>query len=227
MLVRRAIRGELTGTYAVPAQYATVEETTFNLGRQPEGSFTGETVTLPDRQVRLPASLTGPAVPVDLGTPFQELTGMPMYTSGFTPTFGGGPQVSGGGLTEVLINRGFDFATALLTRGDSPAAAPAAPAQLPVPQTYRGVMPGQEPLPPVERPDVPVVQGQVVGWPVTRDGRPRRMRKDGRPWKRPSMNPTNPRALGRAMRRVNGFASIAKRTISFTKRVKMKKRRRT
>jgi len=36
------------------------------------------------------------------------------------------------------------------------------------------------------------------------------------------MNITNPRALRRAMRRVQGFEKLAKRTISFTKRVRMK-----
>lgn len=40
------------------------------------------------------------------------------------------------------------------------------------------------------------------------------------------MNVLNPRALRRSMRRVEGFARFAKRTISFTRRVKMKKRRR-
>lgn len=44
--------------------------------------------------------------------------------------------------------------------------------------------------------------------------------------RRRRMNVTNPKALRRSMRRVEGFARIAKRTISFTKRVKMKKRRR-
>ena len=38
------------------------------------------------------------------------------------------------------------------------------------------------------------------------------------------MNIANPRALRRAMRRVQGFEKLAKRTISFTRRVKMKKR---
>lgn len=36
------------------------------------------------------------------------------------------------------------------------------------------------------------------------------------------MNIANPRALRRAMRRVQGFEKLAKRTISFTRRVKMK-----
>jgi len=38
------------------------------------------------------------------------------------------------------------------------------------------------------------------------------------------MNIANPRALRRGMRRVQGFEKLAKRTISFTRRVKMKKR---
>ncbi len=37
------------------------------------------------------------------------------------------------------------------------------------------------------------------------------------------MNIANPRALRRAMRRVQGFEKMAKRTISFTRRVKIKK----
>jgi len=39
------------------------------------------------------------------------------------------------------------------------------------------------------------------------------------------MNIANPRALRRAMRRVGGFEKLAKRTISFTRRVKMKTRK--
>ena len=41
------------------------------------------------------------------------------------------------------------------------------------------------------------------------------------------MNVANPRALRRSMRRVQGFEKLAKRTIQFTRRVKMKKRRST
>ena len=37
------------------------------------------------------------------------------------------------------------------------------------------------------------------------------------------MNVANPRALRRSMRRVQGFEKLARRTISFTKRVRMKK----
>ena len=41
------------------------------------------------------------------------------------------------------------------------------------------------------------------------------------------MNVANPRALRRSMRRVQGFEKLARRTISFTRRVKMKKRKTT
>jgi len=40
------------------------------------------------------------------------------------------------------------------------------------------------------------------------------------------MNIANPRALRRGMRRVQGFEKLARKTISFTRRVKMKKRSR-
>jgi len=39
------------------------------------------------------------------------------------------------------------------------------------------------------------------------------------------MNVANPRALRRSMRRVQGFEKLARRTISFTRRVRMKKRK--
>ncbi len=39
------------------------------------------------------------------------------------------------------------------------------------------------------------------------------------------MNVANPRALRKAMRRVQGFEKLARRTIVFTRRVKMKKRK--
>ena len=153
-------------------------------------------------------------------------------SSGFTSV--GTASSSMGGMNPylgALISIGRDVTTAILNRGQG------APAQAPVGvnlgaawQGYKGVLPGQDPLPPVERPDPPmgVISPTGVGaWPMTKAGKPRRMKKNGMPWKRPSMNPTNPRALGRSMRRVNAFASIAKRTISFTKRVRMKSKKRT
>jgi hypothetical protein len=41
------------------------------------------------------------------------------------------------------------------------------------------------------------------------------------------MNVLNPRALRRSMRRVQGFARFARKTMSFTKRHKMKRRKRS
>ncbi len=41
------------------------------------------------------------------------------------------------------------------------------------------------------------------------------------------MNVLNPHALRRSMRRVQGFAKFARKTITFTRKVKMKKRRRS
>lgn len=54
----------------------------------------------------------------------------------------------------------------------------------------------------------------------------RGMAEDALALPRRRMNVANVKALRRAMRRVQGFAKLASRTISFTRRVKMKKRRR-
>ena len=158
-----------------------------------------------------------------------------MFTSsGFTSV----GTASSGGINPylgALIGIGRDSTTAIINRGNAN--------QMGTAQLPQGTFPGPELT------QTGILQGTVSattglplprgtdislgafapqgGWPTTKDGRPRRVRRDGRPWKRPSMNPTNPRALGRAMRRVQGFANIAKRTISFTKRVKMKSKRRT
>ena len=51
---------------------------------------------------------------------------------------------------------------------------------------------------------------------VTRDGRPRRIRKDGQPWKRPTMDPGNVKALRRADRRLDRFVGIAKSALKHT-----------
>lgn len=59
----------------------------------------------------------------------------------------------------------------------------------------------------------------LPGYTVGADGS---IRRRGR-----RMNVLNPKALRRGMRRVQGFARFAKKTISFTQRVKMKKRRRS
>jgi len=51
-------------------------------------------------------------------------------------------------------------------------------------------------------------------------------RRLGRYVRNRRMNPCNPRALRRSMRRVASFAKFAKSAITFTQRVKMKKRKR-
>lgn len=55
-----------------------------------------------------------------------------------------------------------------------------------------------------------------VGYHLAKDG-------SGRCVRNRRMNVANPRALRRSMRRVQGFEKLARRTISFTRRVKMKK----
>jgi len=60
------------------------------------------------------------------------------------------------------------------------------------------------------------VQGMPRGYHPAKDG-------SGRPVRNRRMNVANPRALRKAMRRVQGFEKLAKRTITFTKRVRMKK----
>jgi len=58
---------------------------------------------------------------------------------------------------------------------------------------------------------------QVAGaWPTNKDGSPRRAKKDGTPWKRPTMNPTNPKALMRAARRADSFVRVARRVLKNT-----------
>jgi len=61
------------------------------------------------------------------------------------------------------------------------------------------------------------VPGLPAGYHYAKDG-------SGRPVRNRRMNVANPRALRKAMRRVQGFEKLAKRTIQFTRRVKMKKR---
>lgn len=58
--------------------------------------------------------------------------------------------------------------------------------------------------------------GAPRGFHLAKDG-------SGRYVRNRRMNIANPRALRRAMRRVQGFEKLAKRTISFTRRTRMKK----
>ena len=85
----------------------------------------------------------------------------------------------------------------------------------PVPQFRGGGMPGGTGAPGTAM----VAAGTgccPVGYHLAKDG-------SGRCVRNRRMNVANPRALRRSMRRVQGFEKLAKRTISFTRRVKMKK----
>jgi hypothetical protein len=80
-----------------------------------------------------------------------------------------------------------------------------------------------------QAPSTPVTSTSSTMWDrrwYKKDGTPRRRKANGQPWKAPSMNITNPYALRRSMRRVEGFAALAKRTIRFTSKVKMKSKKR-
>jgi len=229
--------GIYTGRLALPRPTIEIPETTFELGVQPAGSFVGSTVTIPARSVGLPVSVETVPLGSNAGLPAGAVTAMPFANYGFTPTFsgGGGTTGSASGMFGQLLQAGVDITTAIINRGNT------APQQIPSMTGGTFNLPVPSPTSPgsiaIAGPaGVHVTRGTDIslsaqapkgGWPTTKDGRPRRVRRDGRPWKRPTMNPTNPRALGRAMRRVNGFAALAKRTISFTKRVRMKKRKRT
>jgi hypothetical protein len=51
---------------------------------------------------------------------------------------------------------------------------------------------------------------------VTKSGKLRRIRRDGHPWKRPTMDPGNVRALRRSSRRIDRFVGIARRAFRHT-----------
>jgi len=90
---------------------------------------------------------------------------------------------------------------------------------------YMPMTPGQGRLPPFTATGAGVLpaggragMGVPSGYHFAKDG-------SGRLVRNRRMNVANPRALRRSMRRVQGFEKLARRTISFTRRVKMKKRR--
>jgi len=91
--------------------------------------------------------------------------------------------------------------------------------------TGGAMTPGQGRLPPFTATGAGVLPaggrgGQLMpsGYHFAKDG-------SGRIVRNRRMNVANPRALRRSMRRVQGFEKLARRTISFTRRVKMKKRK--
>ena len=121
--------------------------------------------------------------------------GMPKVTPTF-PTVGGGTQYVG----QVTMPGGASFAGGVMTPGQG---------RLP---PYTATGPGV--LPAGGR------GGQMIpsGFHFAKDG-------SGRLVRNRRMNVANPRALRRSMRRVQGFEKLARRTITFTRRVKMKKRK--
>ena len=87
------------------------------------------------------------------------------------------------------------------------------------------IVPGRGRLPPYTAAGPGVLPGggrggQMIpsGYHFAKDG-------SGRLVRNRRMNVANPRALRKAMRRVQGFEKLARRTIVFTRRVKMKKRK--
>lgn len=50
----------------------------------------------------------------------------------------------------------------------------------------------------------------------TKDGRPRRIRRDGKPYDAPSMDPGNTKALLRASRRIDRFVGVARKAMKHT-----------
>ena len=178
----------------------------------------------------VPRGQTGPQTGGGMGTPApagtSTLTPQPISTGGaavsptggdvsfssrFTtsPSFGTqGISGASSGVVTDIINRGIDLGFGILEGRlrQQTATSPLPTGTLPGPTLVRQQAPSLD------------LQRQLIeqGMPGQRTG----MRK------RRSMNVTNQRALRRAMRRVEGFAKIAKRTISFTKRVKIKSRRR-
>ncbi len=121
--------------------------------------------------------------------------GLPKITPTF-PTARGGTQFVG----QVTMPGGASFAGGVMTPGQG---------RLP---PYTAAGPGV--LPAGGR------GGQMIpsGYHFAKDG-------SGRLVRNRRMNVANPRALRRSMRRVQGFEKLARRTITFTKRVRMKKRK--
>jgi len=96
---------------------------------------------------------------------------------------------------SMLGNVGQGVAASLQRRGVSPptfGAMPGLPAGLGFTDPFAGVM------------------GGGGGSGLNKDGSPRRIRADGRPYKRPSLNALNPKALARAGRRFSGFKKAIK-----------------
>jgi len=87
------------------------------------------------------------------------------------------------------------------------------------------MVPGQGRLPPFTATGPGVLPGGGRGGAMVPSGYHFAKDGSGKLVRNRRMNVANPRALRRSMRRVQGFEKLAKRTIQFTRRVKMKKRR--
>jgi len=87
------------------------------------------------------------------------------------------------------------------------------------------MIPGQGRLPPFTATGPGVLPAGGRGGPMMPSGYHWSKDGKGKLVRNRRMNVANPRALRRSMRRVQGFEKLARRTISFTRRVKMKKRR--
>jgi hypothetical protein len=74
---------------------------------------------------------------------------------------------------------------------------------------------------------IPMGRGRGgFGYGLTKRGLPRRMRRDGTPYRAPRMNIANPRALRRSLRRVKGFARMARRFVKIERKFKTPRRKR-
>jgi len=87
------------------------------------------------------------------------------------------------------------------------------------------MVPGRGRLPPFTATGAGVLPAGGRGGPLVPSGFHFAKDGSGKLVRNRRMNVANPRALRRSMRRVQGFEKLARRTISFTRRVKMKKRR--
>ncbi len=87
------------------------------------------------------------------------------------------------------------------------------------------ITPGQGRLPPFTAVGPGVLPGGGRGGACAPSGYHFAKDGSGRLVRNRRMNIANPRALRRAMRRVQGFEKLARRTITFTRRVKMKSRK--
>ena len=87
------------------------------------------------------------------------------------------------------------------------------------------IVPGRGRLPPYTAAGPGVLPGGGRGGAMIPSGYHFAKDGSGRLVRNRRMNVANPRALRKAMRRVQGFEKLARRTIVFTRRVKMKKRK--